>query len=87
MGAVGATVELVVAFNPMPDYATSTVEAGRRKCLNRAFEAVKRIALPFHNNIKAFVVIILAYLADPHDVSSLKFFRQGIFPCASSQRT
>lgn len=66
MGTVGAAVELVVAFNSVSDYTTSTVEAGGRKCLNRALETVECIALSFHDNVKAFVVVVVTYLADSH---------------------
>lgn len=66
MGAVGTAVELIIAFNAMPDYATATVEAGGRKCLNRALKAVERIALPFHDDVKALVIVVATYLADSH---------------------
>lgn len=67
VSAVGAAEELVVVLNSMPYDATSTVEAGRRKGLNRALEGVKCIGAAGLENVEGFVVFVVANGTCSHD--------------------
>ena len=71
MGAVSATEELLIALDPMTDDSASAVQTSGGEGLDSALKAVKRIPLAFHDNIKGFVVGVVADGADSH-TNSLK---------------
>ncbi len=67
MSAMGATEKLFVVFNAMPYDATSTVETGGRKGLNRALKGVKGVGPAGLENVEGFVVFVMANGTGPHD--------------------
>ena len=50
--------------------------AGRRECVNGAFEAVERVRLAAHRDLKRLVVVVAAGFALTHDVT---FFHIALF--------
>jgi 4-amino-4-deoxy-L-arabinose transferase-like glycosyltransferase len=74
--AVGAAIELPLAFNTMPNNATPTVGARRSKLVNGALKAIKPVAPPRHYNLKAFIVFIVTGGALAHRLPFLNVYLQ-----------
>src|SRR5436190_805013 len=53
-------------FDAMTDDLATAVSAGRRQRVNRAFEAVERLGLSRHRDLKGFVVIVATHAAFRH---------------------
>jgi hypothetical protein len=57
---VGAAEALPIRFQSMPNDPAPAMLASRRQRMNRAFKAVKDMALPAHHHFKALVVVVSA---------------------------
>jgi hypothetical protein len=51
--------------------AGTAMMAGRRECMDRAFEAVERMRFAVHHDLKRFVVVVAASFASSHAVTLL----------------
>src|SRR5437868_2711290 len=56
----------------MPDDSTTTMLAPRRKRMNRALEAIKRMAPPAHHHFKCLVIFVSTDFAACHVKSPQK---------------
>jgi len=59
-GAMGAAIELSGGFYSVTDDPASTVRAGGRQLLNRAFKRVKCMIFSLINYLERFVVVVSA---------------------------
>ena len=53
----------------MPEDAGAAMIAGRRERMDGTFEAVKRMRLAVHRDLKRLVVVVAASFARSHDVA------------------
>ena len=60
----------------MPEDAGATMIAGRRERVDGAFEAVERMRLAVHRDLKRLVVVVAASFARSHDVTFLLMCRE-----------
>jgi len=63
---VRAAEEPALTFNAMADNSASTVKTGRSQCLNGTFKAIKGIVLSFDDDLKRFIVGVVANHACTH---------------------
>src|SRR5258707_15806985 len=69
LGAVLAAVKRTRLLQAVPDDARSAMIAGRRERVDGAFEAVERMRLPVHGDLKRLVVVVTAGFAGSHGVT------------------
>lgn len=73
--AIGATVNLPGAFDPMPDDSAVTVGTLRRERLNCALETVEYMFLTVHFDAECLVVIVATHFTASHNgPPKLQFF-------------
>ncbi len=53
-------------FHAMTQDLGAAMRAGRRELVDRAFEAVERVALAVHDDLKRFVIVVSAGFASGH---------------------
>jgi hypothetical protein len=70
MGAVSSAKEFILMLDAVADDAASTMETGRGERLNRAFKRIERVGATSLDNVKGFVVSVLANDAGSHSVRS-----------------
>lgn len=68
-GTMGAAIDDVILFDPMPDHATAAVVTGGSKGLNGAFKAIKDMRHPLPGHLEGFVITIATHLTYVHRVS------------------
>jgi hypothetical protein len=68
-GTVGATKNRSISFHAVADDSALAMLAPRRECVNRTFEAVKRVPLARHGDLKRLVVVVPANFANAHRIS------------------
>ena len=66
-----AAKEGALLLEAVTDNPDAAMRAGRRQCMDRAFEAVERVGLATLDHLKRLVVIVPAGFADCHDTISL----------------
>ena len=64
--AVRATIDFAFCFDAVTDDVTLAMRALRREHVNRTFETVEGVLLPFLPNGEGFVVIVSAHVAFRH---------------------
>jgi hypothetical protein len=67
--AVDAAEDLSVGFNAMPDNPAVAVRANRSQRVDRALEAVERVALSTNHYFKRFVIFVFANFACSHNIN------------------
>jgi hypothetical protein len=72
--AVSATVEGVVGFYAVPYYLAAAVVAYGREHVNRALEAVERVASACRNHLEGQIIFVATYLTLCH-LHSLFYLR------------
>jgi len=78
VSAMCAAIVLSTTLNPMADYPATTMRAQRRKLLYRTLKGIKIILTPLNNDLKAFIVLIVACSALAHYYSLLSHERRGL---------
>lgn len=66
VSAVGAAKKALIMLDSMAYYSAATMEAGGGKGLNRAFKAIEGIGSALQDDIKRFVVGVVADEAGSH---------------------
>jgi hypothetical protein len=66
MSTVSTTEESLIKLNPVTNYSTPTVQAGRRQGLNRALKTIKSIVLTLHNYLETLIVAVVTYQTGAH---------------------
>lgn len=69
-GAMLAAEKGALSLEAVTDNTDAAMRAGRRQRVDRAFEAVVSVSFAAQNNLKSFVIIVAAGLADCHDTTS-----------------
>jgi hypothetical protein len=67
LGAVLAAEEGAFLFKPVADYVNAAMPASWSECVDRAFEAVKRVGSAVRDHLKGLVVIVSAGFASCHN--------------------
>src|SRR5437588_11998297 len=75
MRAVGATVEGVIGLDAVPDDPAPAVVAHGSELVNRALEAVERVARARRDNLEGQVIIVTADFTLCHRTSPLSSLR------------
>jgi hypothetical protein len=61
-----AAEDFAALLDPVPDDPAMAVRANRRECVDRAFEAIKSVALAGNDYLKRLVIVIFANFAFRH---------------------
>jgi hypothetical protein len=69
-GTMAAAIDRAVGFDAVPNDVAIAVGTLGRQCVDRALEAVERMALALGNNLERFVIIVSANFAACHGSSS-----------------
>jgi hypothetical protein len=69
---MSATEDTACNLNPMPDDSAGAVGAGRRKRVDRTFEAIECVTPAVFFDIERLVVLIAADFAGSHSSPSLR---------------
>jgi hypothetical protein len=67
-GAMSAAIDLAICFHAVTDHVAVTMGTFRRERVDRALEAIERMAFAASDNFKGFFVIVAANFTNGHDM-------------------